>query len=61
MVKGKSYPRYQFVNHSEGIRDIFEQALERLGVRWTRPSWRTVSISRRKDVEFLDQFIGPKI
>ncbi len=48
MVKGKSYPRYQFVNHSEGIRDIFEQALERLGVRWTRPSWRTVSISRRR-------------
>lgn len=60
VVNGKSYPRYQFTNHSHDIRAIFEQVGDHLGVHYTRPSWRTVSISRRLDVEFLDTFIGPK-
>lgn len=59
-VNGKSYPRYQFSNKSEGIQQIFCRALEHLGVRWTQPYWKTIAVSRRSDVEVLDRFIGPK-
>ncbi len=59
-VKGKSYPRYQFTNNSDDIREIFCDACDRLGIHWTRPYWKTVVVSRRRDVEELDRFIGPK-
>lgn len=60
VVNGKSYPRYSFANNSEDIQRIFCAAADILGVRWTRPYWNTVAISRRPDVEYLDTFIGPK-
>ena len=59
-VNGKSYPRYQFTNHSADIRNIFTDACDRLGVHWTHPYWKTIAISRRADVEKLDRIIGPK-
>lgn len=55
-----SYPRYQFTNASDDIRLIFVDACDRLGVRWTQMNACNVAISRRRDVEFLDGFIGPK-
>lgn len=60
VVKGKSYPRYQFANNSADIQEIFCRAAETFGVHWNRPYWKTISVSRRKDVEKLDRVIGPK-
>ena len=54
------YPRYSFSNASEDILGIFTDACDRLGVHWTRPSTRVISVARRADVAFLDTFIGPK-
>jgi hypothetical protein len=59
-VNAKEYPRYQFSNESDDIRGIFIDACESLGVHWTSPTYKVVSISRRPDVELLDTFIGPK-
>ncbi|MGH2774884.1 MAG: hypothetical protein ACRDJT_05570, partial [Actinomycetota bacterium] len=59
-VNGKSYPRYQFLNHSDDIRHIFCDTCDQLGIHWTHPYWKTISIARREDVEFMDEFIGPK-
>lgn len=60
--KGRRYEywRYSFSNASDDIRTIFTAACDRLGVHWTQPSARVISIARRDDVAFLDTFIGPK-
>ena len=60
LVKGKSYPRYQFVNHSDDIRHMFCDTCDQLAIHWTQPYWKTISIARRGDVAFMDEFIGPK-
>lgn len=60
VVLGKSYPRYSFSNESAGIRQIFMDVCDRLGIHWTRPREAVVAISRRADVAFMDTFIGPK-
>ena len=60
VVKGKAYPRYQFSNNSLDIQEIFRHACEKVGVKWTQPWWKTLAVSRRPDVERLDEFIGPK-
>ena len=54
------YPRYQFTNASNDIRRLFTDTCELLGVRWTQTNPRNVEVSRRRDVEFLDTFMGPK-
>jgi len=54
------YPRYQFTNVSDGIRRIFCQACDDLDVGWKQSSWRTISVSRSRDVAKLDRFVGPK-
>ena len=59
-VKAKSYPRYQFVNNSFQIQEIFTTACERVGVHWARTFWKTISIARRSSVAKLDQIVGPK-
>ena len=46
VVNGKSYPRYSFTNNSSEIKAIFCRVCDRLGVHYTRPSWKAVSISR---------------
>lgn len=55
-----SYPRYFFTNYSTDIQQIFCDACDRLGIRWSRSNWRNISISHRKSVALLDEFIGPK-
>jgi hypothetical protein len=57
---GWSWPRYAFSNKSDGIRDIFCDACDEFGVRWTRSGERTIYVSRKADVAKLDEFIGPK-
>jgi hypothetical protein len=53
------HPRYAFNNRSDDIRNIFCDACDLVGVRWTTAP-RTVYVSRVRDVALLDEFIGPK-
>lgn len=54
------YPRYQFSNRSQDIHAIFRDACERVGVEWRASGRYTTNVSRRRSVEELDRFIGPK-
>jgi hypothetical protein len=59
IVNGRIYSRYQFSNVSEDIHRLFCDAVEKLGLNWTR--WgKHITIARRHDVAFLDEHIGPK-
>lgn len=58
--KWYAYPRYMFTNASTDILGIFTDALDLLGVHWTRTTARDISVARREDVAFLDTFVGPK-
>lgn len=68
MVNGKSYPRYQFTQHSNDIRHLFCETCDALGLHWTQKSrykddvqqTTDIFISRRKDVEWLDNHVGAK-
>jgi hypothetical protein len=55
-----SYPRYQFENHSKDIREIFCWACDLVDVSWRRMTETSISIATRKDVQAMDEFIGPK-
>jgi hypothetical protein len=59
-VNGKGYPRYQFSNRSDDIRDIFCLACDLYGVAWRRMNQWNISIARWADVAKLDLVIGPK-
>ena len=54
------YPRYFFSNLSVDIRGLFCEYCERLGIRWTQSNHRNISVSHRKCVALLDEFVGPK-
>jgi hypothetical protein len=55
-----SYARYFFSNASGDIRGIFCQACDRVGVEHRQNNARNISVARRRSVELLDSFIGPK-
>jgi hypothetical protein len=55
-----AYPRYFFSNLSADIRALFCDACDALGVRWTQPGARNISVSRRASVELLEALVGPK-
>lgn len=59
-IEYRTYTRYQFTNRSADIRGIFCDACDLLGVRWTQMNRWTISVARRKDVHYLDSFVGPK-
>jgi hypothetical protein len=54
------YPRYFFSNLSADIRQLFCEYCERLGIRWMQSNQRNISVSHRRGVAILDEFIGPK-
>ena len=60
IVKGKNYPRYMFSNYSDDIRKLFTDTAESLGLQWTTANARNVAISKRADVEWLDEKVGQK-
>ncbi|TQL69180.1 hypothetical protein FB381_3083 [Nocardioides albertanoniae] len=64
MVAGQKkryeYARWQFVNHSDDIRDLCTWALDLVEIPWRQSSWKTISVSRRDAVAALDALIGPK-
>lgn len=59
-IEYRTYTRYQFSNRSDDIRGLFCWALDLIGVHWTQSNKWTISVSRRKDVHYLDSFVGPK-
>ena len=58
--RGWSHPRYSFANKSEDIKRIFCYACDLLGLHWTRSGEKTIYVSRKADVAFMDLFVGPK-
>jgi hypothetical protein len=59
-MKRYDYPRWQFVNHSEDIRQWCCDALDLLAIPWRQSSWKTISVSTRAGVALLDELVGPK-
>ncbi len=55
------YVRYMFTNASADILGICTDALDSIGISWTRTDQRNISVARRADVAELDRFIGPKV
>jgi hypothetical protein len=45
---------------STDIRGLFCEYCEKLGIRWTQSNHRNISVSHRRSVAALDEFIGPK-
>jgi hypothetical protein len=58
--KEYEYPRYFFSNASDDIRDLFTDALDRLGIAWKQSNVRIISVARKEAVARLDEFVGPK-
>jgi hypothetical protein len=54
------YPRYQFSNRSDDIRDLFCEYCDRVGVEWRRMNRWNISVARRGSVALMDSHIGPK-
>jgi hypothetical protein len=59
--RGWSHPRYSFANKSAGIRTIFCDACDLIGLHWTTAGEKTIYVSRKADVAVLDGCIGPKV
>jgi hypothetical protein len=61
-VKGGrySYTRYMFTNESSDIKGIFCRACDLLGIDHRRANRKNISVARRRSVELLDTFVGPK-
>jgi hypothetical protein len=58
--RGVESIRYHFANRSGGIRSIYCEALDRLGIPWTRPSQQGIAVYRQAAVAQLDEFVGSK-
>lgn len=61
-VKGKDYeyPRYQFSNRSQDIKDLFTRTCDLVGIAWRPWGRHHISVARRDSVALMDEFIGPK-
>jgi hypothetical protein len=61
-VKGRDYeyPRYQFSNRSQDIKDLFTSTCDLLGIEWRPWGHHHISVARRESVALMDEFIGPK-
>jgi hypothetical protein len=58
--RGVESIRYHFSNLSDGVRKIYTESLDALGIPWTQPSHRDIAVYRKRATEFLDEFVGPK-
>ncbi|MGH2701699.1 MAG: hypothetical protein ACRDJ2_07975 [Actinomycetota bacterium] len=58
--RGVPSVRYHFSNKSSDIRELFCDALERVGVHWTRNKPNSIAIYRKRDTAFLDTMIERK-
>jgi hypothetical protein len=55
-----AYPRYFFTNLSTDIQRLFCESCSRLDIRWTRSSYKNISVADRRSVALLDSFVGAK-
>ena len=55
------YPRYNFTNHSDDIRDLFCEYCDKVGVRWRQMNRWNISVARCESVARMDRFVGPKV
>ncbi|RST13446.1 helix-turn-helix domain-containing protein [Streptomyces sp. WAC05374] len=62
--KRYEYPRYFFSNKSDDIRQLFTDALDKVGVEWTTLARSgnpyNISVARRASVGLMDAHVGPK-
>jgi hypothetical protein len=54
------YPRYEFSNRSDDIREIFGEYCDCLGIEWRPMNRWVISVARRESVAKLDRLVGPK-
>ena len=54
------YDCYFFSNRSDDIHRLLQRTLDRVGVEWTRSSFKQTSIRKRASVALLDLHVGPK-
>jgi hypothetical protein len=54
------YPRYEFSNRSNDIRNLFCEYCDKVGVEWRQMNRWNISVARRGSVALLDEHIGPK-
>jgi hypothetical protein len=59
-VADYAYPRWFFSNRSDDIRALFCATCEAVGIRWTQSNPRNISISHRRSVALLDEWVGAK-
>ena len=55
-----AYPRWFFSNRSDDIRGLFCATCDAVGIRWTQSNHRNISVSHRRSVALLDEWVGPK-
>lgn len=58
--RGVRSVRYHFSNRSDDIRGLFTDALDDLGIPWTRSSRYVIAVYRKAAVARLDEFVGAK-
>jgi hypothetical protein len=58
--RGVRSVRYHFSNRSSDIRGLFTNALDDLGIPWTRSSKYVIAVYRKTATARLDEFVGPK-
>lgn len=46
--------------HLDAQSKIRMQSCDRLAIRWTRSSYKNISVADRRSVALLDSFVGPK-
>jgi hypothetical protein len=59
-VNGYVYPRYMFCNRSDDLRELFAATCALVAVECRPAGSCNMSVARRRSVEILDQFVGPK-
>jgi hypothetical protein len=61
--KRYEHPRYFFSNKSDDIRQLFTNALDKVGVEWTTLARGSdpfnIPIARKASVALLDTHVGP--
>ncbi|MGH2786246.1 MAG: hypothetical protein ACRDJ1_13375 [Actinomycetota bacterium] len=48
------------ISRATGIRWLFTDSCDQLGIEWRQMNARNISVARRDSVALMDTFIGPK-
>ena len=58
--KTYAYPRYNFTNASEDVRNLFTSTCDLIGIEWRKMNTWDISVAKRDSVAHLDEFVGAK-